>query len=237
MKVALATQRIVDGDIPYNLSQMKRYMKEAKSQGAELVCFGEAFIQGFNGLTWEFEKDRTIAISTESKEFEQIRTWSTEIGIDALFGYNELENETIFSSCALISQGTILQNYRRISRGWKEFSRTDDHYQEGTQIPVFQYKERICTIALCGDLWDYPERFNLGEDLLFWPVYVSWTEEEWENGGKEEYALQANQCCATTLYVNSICDGDAFGGAILFRNGKIVKELPIGTEGLLVIEI
>ena len=41
MKIALASAQIIDRDIKYNLSQMERYMKEAKAMGADLVCFGE----------------------------------------------------------------------------------------------------------------------------------------------------------------------------------------------------
>ena len=51
MKIALASARIVDRDIKYNLSRMEHYMTEAKGSGADLVCFGEAFLQGFNALS------------------------------------------------------------------------------------------------------------------------------------------------------------------------------------------
>lgn len=143
MKIALTSARIVDREINYNLSQMERYMKEAKAMGTDLVCLGEAF----------------------------------------------------------------------------------------------DYKGKKCVVGLCGDLWDYPERFALGEDLLLWPVYVCWTKEEWENSGKNEYAEQAKLCCENTLYVNPICDGDAFGGAAHFFGGLVQKELPIFNEGLLVVEV
>ena len=83
----------------------------------------------------------------------------------------------------------------------------------------------------------YPERFAIGEDLLLWPVYVCWTKEEWERGGKIEYARQANLCCENALYINSICDGDAFGGAAHFFGGMTQKELPVFKEGLLYVEI
>lgn len=237
MKIALASARIVDRDINYNLSQMERYMQEAKGVGADLVCFGEAFLQGFNALSWQYEEDKKIALTTSSREFMQIKALTKEIGIDALFGYNEFENDTIYSSCALVADGEMTYNYRRISRGWKEYSKTDEHYKEGSTVEVFDYKGKKCVIGLCGDLWDFPERFALGEDLLFWPVYVSWTKEEWENGGKIEYAEQAKLCCENTLYVNSVCDGDAFGGAAYFLGGKVQKELPIFHEGLLCIEL
>ena len=237
MKIALASAKIIDRDINHNLAQINRYMTEAKAKDADLVCFGEAFLQGFNALTWQYDRDKEIALSTSSKEFLQIATFTKEIGIDVLFGYNEFDGNTIYSSCALIADGKIIHNYRRISKGWKEYSKTDEHYKEGSTVEVFDYKGKKCVIGLCGDLWDHPERFALGEDLLLWPVYVCWTKEEWENGGKIEYAEQAKLCCENTLYINSICDGDAFGGAVHFFGGKVQKELPIFNEGLLYIKI
>jgi len=237
MKIALASARIVDRDIKYNLSQMQWYMREAKTNGADLVCFGESFIQSFNALSWQYEEDRKMALTTSSQEFTQIKALTKEIGIDVLFGYNELEEDSIYSSCALIADGKIIHNYRRISRGWKEYSKTDEHYKEGSIVEAFDYKGKKCVIGLCGDLWDYPERFALGEDLLLWPVYVCWTKEEWENGSELEYAEQAKLCCENTLYINSICDGDAFGGAAQFFEGKIQRELPILNEGLLYVTI
>ncbi len=237
MRIALASARIVDGDIDFNLSQMERYMKEAKAEGAELVCFGEAFLQGFNALSWHYGEDKNIALTASSRELMRIKALSVELGIDVMFGYNELECETIYSSCALVSGGEIIHNYRRISRGWREYTKTDAHYKEGLSVEAFEYKGKRCVIALCGDLWDHPERFAVGEDILFWPVYVCWTREEWENGGKNEYAQQAMLCCENTLYINSVCDGDAFGGAAHFLGGAIHRELPIFNEGLLIVEV
>ncbi len=237
MKIALASARIVDGDIDYNLSQAERYMERAKAEGADLVCFGEAFLQGFNALSWHYEKDREIAVSASSSEFGRIKALTQKLGIDVLLGYNELAGESVYSSCALVAGGEIVHNYRRISRGWKEYSRTDAHYREGELVEVFDYKGKKCAIALCGDLWDSPERFALGEDILFWLVYVCWTKEEWENGGKDEYARQAQLCCPNTLYVNSVGDDGAFGGAAHFCGGAISQEFPIFNEGLLFTEV
>ena len=237
MKIALASAKLVDRDINYNIMQMERYMKEAKANGADLVCFGEAFLQGFNTFLWNYEDDKNVALSVSSPEFARIKTLTSEIGIDILFGYNELEGDVIYSSCAVISNAEIVYNYRRISKGWKEYTKTDEHYKEGIVVIVFDYKGKKCVIGLCGDLWEYPERFALEEDILFWPVYVCWTKEEWENGGKLEYAEQANLCCKNTLYINSVCDGDAFGGANYFLNGKIQEELPILNEGLLYVTV
>lgn len=237
MRIALASARVVNRDIRYNLAQMERYMADAKKKGAELVCFGETYLQGFDALSWCFESDQAIAVSTDSSVFAEICRMSVLYEIDVLFGYIELDGDAIYSSCALISDGKLLHNYRRISKGWKEYTKTDAHYREGDTVEVFYYKGKKCVIGLCGDLWEFPERFDLGEDLLFWPVYVDWTVDEWENGTKADYAQQANKCCPNTLYINSVCACDAFGGAIFFEKGTVKKELPIRNEGLLVVEL
>lgn len=237
MKIALASARIVNRDLEYNLSQMERYMIEAQKKDADLVCFGETFLQGFDSLTWHFDSDKSIAISTNSKVFEQIQHLSVKYKIDVLFGYIELDGDSLYSSCALISSGKLHHNYRRISIGWKEYTQTDKHYQEGNAVEVFDYKGKKCAIGLCGDLWDYPERFNLGEDLLFWLVYVSYSVEEWEKDAKIEYAEQGAKCCKNTLYINSVCDDDALGGVAFFGNGAVKKELPINNDGILIVEV
>ena len=237
MKIALVSARIINRDIRYNLLQMEHYMIDAKKKGAHLVCFGETFLQGFDSLSWCFTYDKPMAISTHSSVFAEICRMSEKYGIDVLFGYIEVDGDALYSSCALVSSGKLHHNYRRISKGWKEYTKTDKHYCEGDTVEVFHYKGKKCLIGLCGDLWDFPERFALGEDLLFWPVYVSWTVEEWENATKYQYAEQAGKCCPNTLFMNSICEGDAFGGAVFFEKGNIKQGLPMNQEGLLIVEV
>ena len=237
MKITLAAARHINRDIPYNLAGMERFMRKAAERGAELVCFGEAFLQGFDCLNWDFEADRGMAIPTQGSVFSHICMLTKEIGIDVFFGFIEREGETLYSSAALISGGKLLHLYRRISQGWKEYWHTDDHYREGNRVPVFDYRGKRFSIALCGDLWEYPERFELGQDALLWPVHISYTQAEWDAGDGAEYARQAQLACQTTLLVNNIADGDAHGGAFLFEAGEIKEALEMDQEGLLTVEL
>lgn len=235
--IALAAARHIDRDIPHNLAKMEHFMREAAGKGAQLVCFGEAFLQGFDCLNWNYEADRYMAITTDGETFARICRLSEEIGIDVLFGFIEREGETLYSSAALVARGRLHQLYRRISRGWKVYWRTDDHYREGDSVPVFAYRGKRFAVALCGDLWEYPERFSLGEDVLLWPVHISYTQQEWDGGESKEYAKQAQLACKKTLMVNNIADSDAYGGAFLFEEGKIAASLPMNEEGLLFVKI
>lgn len=236
MRVALAAARVRDRDLDFNLSQIKRYMREAKAAGAELVCFGEAYLQGFDAYCWQYEEDRKLAVSVQDELFLEICRETERIGIDLLFGFLEAEGDKLYSSCALIAEGQLHQLYRRISRGWKVYYKTDEHYCEGEEVPVFEYRGRRCCIALCGDLWDYAGRFRLGEDLLFWPVYCEWSLEQWESSERQEYAEKAQEACALTLFINP-CDDAALGGCYVFADGAVKQELPMGQEGLLIADI
>lgn len=140
MRIGLASAKFIDRDIPFNLSQMEHYMREAKKQGAELVCFGESFLQGFECLCWDFDRDREMAVSLDSPEIQTLCRWTVDIGIDVLFGFIERDAETLYSSCALLGGGKLLHLYRRISLGWKERLYTDHHYQEGTVVEPFLYR-------------------------------------------------------------------------------------------------
>lgn len=237
MKIALASKPFVNGDTPRNLQTMLASMGEAAASGAALICFGEAFLQGFDALHWTWQQDQPIAVDRCSSEILRLQQASRTLGIDVLFGYIERAGEELYSSCMLIEQGEITLNYRRISRGWKEYTRTDHHYREGDSPCLFTYRGRKMTIALCGDLWDRRDAFILGAEVLLWPIYCDYSLHEWANGVTADYA---HQCCGVapvTLMINSICPPDGFGGCWQFEDGALRAQLAPGTEGLLLVEV
>ena len=144
MKIALASAKFKNNDVPFNLRQIEDCMLQAKEAGAELVCFGEAFLQGFDALTWYWERDRDVAVTTDSEVFRALERLTADTGIDLLVGFLEREGEEIYSSCALLSEGRAVHNYRRISRGWKDFRKTDAHYREGREVTPFRWRGRTC---------------------------------------------------------------------------------------------
>lgn len=245
MKIALASARVRNNDVPFNLAQMRKYMLQAKAQNADLICFGESFLQGFDAFSWEYEKDRAIALSVEDDLFRQLIHESAELGIDLLFGFLERDDQTLYSSCALLGNGRIIRLYRRVSVGWKESTRTDDHYREGDTVEAFDYRGKKCLIALCGDLWDVTApRFRQNQELTFWPLYISFSEDEWYGAENErqQYADKAEELGGNVLMINSMDDpatseSPALGGCYWFVSGTVKAELPLGSEGMLVVEV
>lgn len=235
MKIGLASYEFRNNDAAFNIAQMERAMKAAQNK-VELLCFGETFLQGFDALSWNYETDKGIAISTDSEVMRRLCGMTTEYQVDLLFGYIEKSGDSLYSSCAVIENGELTYNYRRISKGWKEYSITDRHYQEGTETGGFSYRGQPMKIALCGDLWDFPGQFKT-DGLMIWPVYVNFGLEAWPQY-EAEYAAQAALAARRTLMVNSISqDPVSHGGAFYFVDGKIEKKLDYDTEDILIAEV
>ena len=236
MRIGLVSYRCKNRDISFNLRQIEKAMRHAEGK-ADLICFGEAFLQGFDSLSWDYDTDKSMAVELSSETIGQLCDWTVRYGISLITGYIEKAQEKLYSSCVVIADGRIVHNYRRISKGWKEYSITDGHYCEGTETEPFRLNGKEICLALCGDLWDFPGRFRTG-GLLIWPVYVNITPEEWNSGVLGEYAAQAALAAEDVLMVNPIDSEPAnHGGSFRFRDGQVVARLPFDKEDILIVNI
>lgn len=233
--IGLAVYKFINNDIKHNLSKIETALERASSK-VDIICFGETFLQGFDAFTWNYENDKDIAISCNDEVIFKLRKCTVDFSVGLMFGYLEKDEDKLYSSYMFIDKGKIIFNYRRLSKGWKEYSITDNHYCEGNDTKDFVYKEKIFRIALCGDLWEYPEKFKT-KGVLLWPIYVNFSKEDWRDY-EISYAKQANLVCHKALVINSISnDPDSVGGAFIFQNGRIVSSLPYDVEDILLVEI
>ena len=244
MKCVLAAMGFINEDIRHNknvsLDTMKRY-----SGQVDIVIFGEAFLQGFYGATFAPAHDRKIAVCRDDAVIQEIGLAAKEYEIAVSFGVIEREDDLFYSSQITIdAAGQTIDVYRRVSPGWKE-SFADGRYREGKAFHTFPFQGRKVAVGLCGDLWydgNIDEINRLTPDVVFWPVYTDYSAGEWNTSIKQEYAAQAGKLHCEVLYVNSLCKDKlteplAKGGAALFRNGAIEKEIPSGKEDTLLVEV
>ena len=83
MKIGLVSYRSENKNIPFNLTQIERALKETQGQ-AELLCFGEAFLQGFDSLCWDYETDRQMAVDQNSETMDYLRGLTVRYGTGLL---------------------------------------------------------------------------------------------------------------------------------------------------------
>ena len=245
MKIALASAPVKTGNIEFNMASMIAATRDACGK-ADVITFGESVLQGFDSLCWDYEKDKQMAVSLTDAPIQKMREAAKENGIAVSFGFVERGKNVLYSSQIFIgADGEIVDVFHRVSIGWKEYTKTDDHYREGDFFKRFEYGGKTFAVGLCGDLWTdgRPEEMKaLNADIVLWPVWCDYAAEEWNTTTKYEYAEQAQLCGDHVLFVNPFCaddtEGDAAaGGAAYFHNGRIVDEAPSGESGILIVEI
>lgn len=243
MKIALAAVGFITNDVAYNKKKIVDVLREYSGK-ADLVLFGETFLQGFDSLNWSFDRDKDVAVEVSSPIIAEIREAAREYSVAVSFGYVERAGDKLYSSQLTIGKdGGVIDNYRRISRGWRE-SFTDFHYCEGKEFSKFSFEGKTFAVGLCGDFWDdaiAAKMRELSPDAVLWPVYTDFDYNEWNTSMKLEYAEQAKKVGDNVFYVNSVClkteaDEIARGGAVWFRKGEIADEKPAGHESVLIAE-
>ena len=241
MMIALAAVGFQNGDISYNKEKIKTMIRDHGYKQADLILFGESFLQGFYSLSWDYDSDKNIAVKMNAPVIDEIRETAKKYSVAVSFGYIEKTEDSLFSSQLTVGKdGEILDNFRRVSVGWKE-PVADSHYKEGDGFQTFMFDNKKFAVGLCGDLWDnenVEQMKRLNADVVLWPVYTDFNYEEWNNSIKHEYAEQAARFGHAVCYVNSVCmdiEGPeiAKGGANYFLDGTIKYQTPAGEESIL----
>lgn len=245
MKIALASAPVLNRDIEYNLQAMIEAIADCSSK-ADLILFGESVLQGFDSLSWDYEIDKKMAVSLTDAPIQRMCECAKHNRIAVSFGFIERGENVLYSSQIFIgADGEIVTVFHRVSVGWKEYTKRDNHYREGVRFERFSYGGKTFSIGLCGDLWTdgRPEEMRaLNADVVLWPVWCDYKADEWNTSIKYEYAEQAALCGRCVLLVNPFCADPgvtdaAAGGAAYFKNRRIVAETPSGNSGILIIEV
>lgn len=246
MIVGLAVAAFQDFSRENNASTIGSYVAEARRQGVDMLLFGEAVLQGVDGLSWEPAEDLECHALRQGSEFLQgLRRLARAHRMAVGFGYYEQCRDTIFDSYIVFSRaGRTLVNYRRVSESWRpKRHRASEHYSEGASFGTFSFGGIRFGVILCGDLWWdelTPRIRGLDCDYLLWPLYIDYSVTGWETSAKQEYLERIRSVGKDTFIINSIQTkaGGANGGAYHIRGtGEPVAELPMGEEGILKLHV
>ncbi|PIE97625.1 MAG: carbon-nitrogen hydrolase family protein [Treponema sp.] len=235
---------IFNGELQKNIAVIKSCAEKASAKNADLIMFGEAFLQGFDSLTFDYNRDINVAVFQRGKEISEIRDVVRKNKVAVGFGYLENAKGIIYSSYIILdSEGNTVYNYRRVSVGWRIRNACAD-YREGTSFGTFTLGGKKFTVVLCGDFWEdhlIPEiiKFDNKTDIFLWPVHCDYNIKEWEEAIKKEYAEHSAILDKPVLFCNNYCieEGQAKGGAYCWHHGKTLYELPAGKNGMLIAEL
>jgi len=166
-----ACQFPVNEEISENANWIKKQMRTAKVNGAELVHFPECALSGYGGadwknieqLDWELLRKETRSIMDLAKE---LKMWVILGSSHQLSGNNKPHN----SLYVIDPRGKIIDRYD------KRFCTTGDlkYYSPGDHFVVFEIHGIQCGLLICYDV-RFPELYReyrkLGVDVVFQSFY------------------------------------------------------------------
>lgn len=236
MKIGLASVYSQE-DIKKNIQTIINYLNEYRH--LDLLLFSESFLQNFNSLTFEYEKDIKIAIEQNSPIFNIIKDTCIKNNISVGFGYYENVSNQIYCSYMIINNnGDIINNYRRISKGWRIPNCDINFYKEGKDIIPFTLGNYKFVTLLCGDFWSDAIKDKVIKiikkeniNVFLWPNHLDYEIKKFDTEIKD-YKERTSNIEIPTLLINDHSKS-SYGGAIVFENNKILKLLEMGSIGLL----
>lgn len=259
LKIGLI-QQANDSDRIANIEKLKRNIREAARQGAELVVLQELH----NGLYFCQTEDTTRFDEAEpipGPSTELFGALACELGVVLVLSLFEKRTSGLYHNTAVVLEkdGSIAGKYRKMHI-------PDDpaYYEKFYFTPGDLGFEPIQTsvgclgVLVCWDQW-YPEAARLmamrGADLLIYPTAIGWESSDTEDEKSRQLGawvtIQRGHAIANGLPVITVnrtgYEPDPSGqtGGILFwgnsfaagPQGELLTELPAGQEAVRIVEI
>ncbi len=247
MKVSLVVNRITE-DIEENFTRIVNAINKYSDE-TDLFLFPEGAITGLINND-DPSHDLPIASPIPGRYTRILSHVAKERSVHIGIGMLERDGYKLYDSAILINSfGEIALHYRRITPTWHGKNADPKVYCEGTELKKVKTNLGTFAFLICGDLFDdslIGKIRKLQIDYLLYPFSRcfkdgTYNQERWEDE-KHEYIKRIKLAKSTTLMVNTLAhkalDGGSFGGAmIVSSSGEIIKEIPIGKEGILHAEI
>jgi len=240
MIVALASPRIAT-TLDDGLDKIKRLLSEASTQGAQIVCFPEAYLPGLRGQDFEvLPFDET----QQQRVLQAVAEWSKMFGVATILGMERLTPVGRQIAAFVIDARGQFQGYQTKN----QLDPSEDRfYVPGNSRRLFEVNGTKFGIAICHEGWRYPETVRWaavrGAKIVFHPQHT----------GNEKQGVRLTQWGAAagpyyekammmrsrenTIYFASVNYALCFqesATSLIAPSGECQAYLPYGQEGVLV---
>jgi predicted amidohydrolase len=240
MIIALASPSVATS-LDEGLDKIKRFLSEASAQGAEIVCFPEAYLPGLRGQDFEVlpfgraEQERVLqTVAQLAREY----TIATILGMERIAEASRQIVAVVFDAQGQI-QGYQTKNQLDPSE--------DRFYVPGDTRQLFEVNRVKFGVAICHEGWRYPETVRWaavrGAKIVFHPQYTGSQQAgvrltQWGAADAPYYEkAMMMRSRENTIYFASVNYGLRFqesATSLIAPSGECQAYLPYGQEGLLV---
>ena len=221
-----------------NLNKAIKKIKEAASQGAQIICLQELF-KSLYFCDVEDYQNFLLAESIPGPSTDAFSKLAKEMGVVIIASLFEKRTEGIYhnTTAVLDADGSYLGKYRKM-----HIPDDPSYYEKFYFTPgdlgykVFKTKFATCGVLICWDQW-YPEAARItalmGAELLFYPTAIGWATSQDETTNTEQYnawqTIQRSHAIANGVHVVSVNRvGFEQEGAMKFWGGSFISN-PLGT--------
>ena len=240
MIIALASPSIAT-TLDEGLEKIKRFLSEASSQGAEIVCFPEAYLPGLRGQDFEVlpfdqtEQERTL---------RAVAQWARTYEIATILGTERLTE----AGRQIVAVVTDARGQIQGHQTKNQLAPTEDpFYVPGKTRQLFEINGIKFGVAICHEGWRYPETVRWaaarGARIVFHPHHTGSDQEgvrltEWGAAGGPYYEKAMTlRSMENTIYFASVNYALRFqesATSLIAPSGLCQAYLPYGREGVLV---
>lgn len=243
MIIALASPRVAS-TLDEGLDKVKQCLSEASAQGAEIVCFPEAYLPGLRGQDFavlDFDQ------AQQERVLQAVAQWGRKHSVATILGMERItEAGRQIAAFVLDAQGQ-LQGYQTKN----QLDPSEDRfYVPGESRRIFAVNGVKFGIAICHEGWRYPETVRWaavrGAKIVFHPQLTGSETEgvtltQWGSAGGPYYEkAMMMRSRENTIYFASVNYALRFQEAatsLIAPSGECQAYLPYGQEGVLVQEI
>jgi len=240
MIIGLASPGIAS-TLDEGLDRIQRLLSEASTQGAEIVCFPEAYLPGLRGQDFDVMPfDRAL----QERALGAVAQWARRYVVATILGMERLTEAGRQIVSYVIDGRGQLQGYQTKN----QLDPTEDRfYVPGDTRRLFEINGTKFGVAICHEGWRYPETVRWaavrGAKIVFHPHHTGSDREgvrlsEWGAASSPYYEkAMAMRSRENTIYFASVNYALRFqesATSLITPSGECQAYLPYGQEGVLV---
>lgn len=240
MIIALASPRVASS-LEDGLEKLERLMAEASAQGADIVCFPEAYLPGLRGQDFEvlpFDRAR------QARVLEAVAQWAQAYRLATILGMERLTEAGRQIAAFVLDAEGRLQGYQTKN----QLAPSEDaFYVPGDSRRIFEVGGVKFGVVICHEGWRYPETVRWaaarGAKIVFHPQHTGSEREgvrltAWGAASAPYYEkAMMMRSLENAIYFASVNYALRFqesATSLIDPSGRCQAYLPYGQEGVLV---
>jgi predicted amidohydrolase len=240
MLIGLASPRVASA-LDEGLDKIKQLLSEASAQGAEIVCFPEAYLPGLRGQDFEvlpFDQ------AQQERVLRTVAQWARTYAVAVILGMERLTESGRQIAAFVIDARGEIQGYQTKNQLAPS---EDQFYVPGNTRRLFEINGVKFGVAICHEGWRYPETVRWaavrGAKIVFHPQHTGYEREgprltRWgaADGPYYEKAMMMRSI-ENTIYFASVNYALRFqesATSLIAPSGECQAYLSYGQEGVLV---